>query len=106
MDEEIKIEELKERIRKFCEARDWDKFHNIKDLAVALSIESSELLELFRWKNPKEVEETLMNRREDIEDEIADIFYFLLRIAQMNNINLSNALNRKIEKNEKKIFNR
>ncbi len=101
-DEETNLYELKEKIRKFCEDRDWDQFHNIKDLAVALSIETSELLELFRWKNPQQVEEILKNRKEDIKDELADVLYFLLRIAQMNNIDLSDALDKKMEKNEKR----
>ena len=102
MDREARIHELKEKVKKFCEERDWDQFHNIKDLALALSIETSELLEIFRWKNPQEVEEVLKNKRGDIEDELADILYFLLRIAQMNNIDLSDALDKKIEKNEKR----
>ncbi len=71
MDKEAKIHELKEKVKKFCEERDWDQFHNIKDLALALSIETSELLELFRWKNPQEVEEVLKNKKGDIEDELA-----------------------------------
>lgn len=102
MDEETSIHELKEKVKKFCEDRNWDQFHNIKDLALALSIEVSELLELFRWKNPQEVEEVLKNKKEDVKDEVADVLYFLLRIAQMNNIDLSDSLNRKMEKNEKR----
>ncbi|MDE1849063.1 MAG: nucleotide pyrophosphohydrolase [Nanoarchaeota archaeon] len=102
MDNETRIQELKEKVKKFCEARDWDQFHNIKDLAIALSIETSELLELFRWKNPHEIEEVMKNKKSEVEEELADILYFLLRIAQMNNIDLSNALDKKIEKNEKR----
>jgi NTP pyrophosphatase (non-canonical NTP hydrolase) len=101
-DNEINLYELKEKIKKFCEARDWDQFHNIKDLAIALSIETSELLEIFRWKNPQEVKEVLKNKKGEVEDELADILYFLLRIAQMNNIDLSSALDKKMEKNEKR----
>ena len=55
-DQERKIHELKEKIKEFCEERDWDQFHNAKDLAIALSVEASELLEIFTWKSPEEVE--------------------------------------------------
>jgi len=103
-DQERKIHELKEKIREFCEARDWDQFHNAKELAIALSIEASELLEIFRWKSQKEVEELFQNekKKEDIEDEMADVLYFLVRMAQRYDLDLSEALDRKMDKNEKK----
>ena len=103
-DNERKIHELKDKIKEFCEARDWDQFHNAKELAIALSIEASELLEIFRWKTPKEVEALFEDpkKKEDIEDEMADILYFLVRIAQKYNIDLSEILDKKMEKNNKK----
>ena len=48
------IEELQQKIVQFTEERDWDQFHNPKDLAIALSVEASELLEAFIWKKPEE----------------------------------------------------
>ena len=103
-DNERKIHELKDKIKKFCDERDWDQFHNAKELAIALSIEASELLEIFRWKTHEEVEELFKNekKKEDIEDEMADILYFLVRLAQKYNLDLSEALDRKMEKNDKK----
>ena len=103
-DEERKIHELKELIKKFCEDRDWDQFHNAKELAIALSIEVSELLEIFRWKTPQEVEDLFKNekKKEDIQDEMADVLYFLVRIAQIYDIDLTDALDKKMEKNEQK----
>ena len=103
-DQETKIHELKDKIKKFCDDRDWDQFHGAKELATALIIESAELLEHFRWKNEKEVEELLKdeNKREEIGDEMADVLYFLIRLAQRYDIDLSEALDRKIEKNNKK----
>jgi NTP pyrophosphatase (non-canonical NTP hydrolase) len=103
-DNERKIHELKEKVKKFCDERDWDQFHNAKDLAIALSIETSELLEIFRWKSPEEVNALFENekKKEDIEDEMADVLYFLIRIAQRYDLDLSDALDRKMEKNEKK----
>ena len=96
--------ELKEKVKEFCDERDWDQFHNAKELAIALSIEASELLEIFRWKTDKEVQELFLNekKKEDIQDEMADILYFLVRIAQMYDIDLSEALDKKMEKNELK----
>jgi NTP pyrophosphatase (non-canonical NTP hydrolase) len=103
-DNERKIHELKEKIKEFCEARDWDQFHNAKELAIALSIEASELLEIFRWKTHEEVDELFKDekKKEDIEDELADILYFLVRIAQKYDLDLSEALDRKMEKNNNK----
>mgnify|MGYP001578539328 CR=1 FL=1 len=103
-DNERKIQEIKDFIKKFCDERDWDQFHNAKDLAMALSIESSELLEHFRFKSLKEVEELFKNpqKKEEIEDEMGDILYFLFRLAQKYNIDMSEAFDRKMEKSAKK----
>lgn len=104
MDKETTIHELKLKVKKFCDDRDWDQFHNAKELAIAMNIESSELLEHFRWKKPEEVEALFRDtkKKEEIQDEMADVLYFLLRIAQMNNIDLSESLESKLEKNNKK----
>jgi NTP pyrophosphatase (non-canonical NTP hydrolase) len=103
MDSDTSIQDLKKKVKAFCDVRDWDQFHDAKELAIALSIEASELLEHFRWKTREEVKSTLgSKKREDVEDEMADILYFLIRIAQMNNVDLSDALERKMKKNDKK----
>lgn len=104
MDHKTNIKELKEKVKNFCEARDWDQFHGAKDLATALIIEAAELLEHFRWKSEKEVKEVFENaeKKERIEEEMADILYFLVRMAQMYDIDLSDALEKKLQKNEKK----
>lgn len=104
MDSENNINELKKLVEKFCDDRDWEQFHNPKDLTIGISTEANELLSLFRFKNKEDMEVMLknLNKREEIEDETADIFFFLLRFAQMNNIDLSEVLKRKIEKNNKK----
>lgn len=103
MDKDTKIDDLKEKVQKFCEDRDWDQFHNPKDLAIMLITETSELLEIFRYKNEEEVKE-IMNgkKRVEVEEEVADIMFGLLRFAQMNNIDISSALKDKLIKNEKK----
>lgn len=103
MDEKASIAELKSKVKKFCEARDWDQFHNPKDLAIGIITESSELLEHFRFKSDIEMKAILESKKkEEISDEIADIMFFILRFAQMNNIDLSAELERKLAISEKK----
>jgi NTP pyrophosphatase (non-canonical NTP hydrolase) len=103
MDNRTTIEDLKNKVKKFCEKRDWDQFHNPKEIAIGISIESSELLEIFRWlKTDEEIKARFAQKRDDVEDELADILYFVLRLAQLQNIDLAQALENKIAKNEKK----
>ena len=101
MDSTTNLQELKENIKRFCDERDWDQYHNPKDLAIGIITEASELLEHFLWKSENEVDDLVNNsqKREQIEDEMADVLYFLLRLSQKYDIDLSNALIRKIEKN-------
>ena len=98
------IAEAKEIVRRFCEERDWDQYHNPKDLAVGMVTEGSELLEIFRFKTPEECRELLSDptRLGEIRDELSDVFYFVLRFAQMNDIDLFSALEDKIAKNDAK----
>ncbi|MBI4177148.1 MAG: nucleotide pyrophosphohydrolase [Candidatus Aenigmarchaeota archaeon] len=104
MDDQTTINELKGLVRKFCEERDWDKYHNPKDLAIGIITESSELLEHFRFKTNEETEEMFENvkNRKEISEELSDILYFVLRLAQKYSIDLSEELKAKIEKNGKK----
>ncbi len=102
MDDSTDVRKLKDIVRKFCEDRDWDKYHNAKDLSIGIITESSELLEQFRFKSGDEIEQLFNNpqKRENISEEMADVFYFLLRLAQRYNIDLSAALDRKMAKND------
>lgn len=104
VDNKTTINELKQMVKEFCEERDWDQFHGAKNLTIAMIIEVAELLEHFRWKSEKEVEELLKDpkKKELISDEVADIFYFLIRLAQTYNIDLSTALKNKMRKNMEK----
>ena len=101
MDSNTNLHDLKEAIRKFCEERDWDQYHNPKDLAIGIITEASELLEHFLWKSENDVVGLINNteKRGKIEDEMADVLYFLLRLAQKYNIDISDALLKKIQKN-------
>lgn len=95
-------QELTELIRHFCEERDWDQFHSLKDLSIGLSTESNELLQLFRFKDDQQCEDYLNNNRKKIEDECADIYYYLLRFSDLYDIDLNQALENKMQDNEKK----
>lgn len=103
MDKETSVEELKNKVRKFCEDRDWDQFHTPKELAIGISTEANELLQLFRFKSDEDMIKFMnSDRRIEAEEELADIAYFVVRFAQMNNIDLTTAMIRKMEKNNKK----
>jgi NTP pyrophosphatase (non-canonical NTP hydrolase) len=98
------IQELTARIKTFCEARDWDQFHGPKDLAIGVITEASELLEHFRFLSESEALALMQDpvRKEKIEDEVADVLFFLLRFSQRFDIDLSEALVRKMQKIEEK----
>ncbi|MBN2850291.1 MAG: nucleotide pyrophosphohydrolase [Erysipelotrichaceae bacterium] len=98
------LDKLKLMVQDFCEARDWDQFHGPKDLSIGIITEASELLENFRFQSEDQALALLSDRhfKEEIEDELADVLFFLLRFSQRFNVDLTAALLRKIEKNEQK----
>lgn len=101
---EKSIPELQIMIKDFCEARDWDQFHPIKDLAIGISTEANELLDLFRFKNDSQITHLLedFDFQNRVQHELADVFFFVLRLSQMNNINLTEALEKKMALNDQK----
>ena len=103
-DTSTNVEELKTLVRQFCEDRDWDQFHNPKELAIGLSTEAAELLEHFRFQSPEQILEKMRTpaTREAISCELADVLFFLLRFSQMEHIDLSDALRHKMEISAKK----
>ncbi|MBI2559114.1 nucleotide pyrophosphohydrolase [Candidatus Woesearchaeota archaeon] len=102
MDSKTTIDNLKNKVKKFCEDRDWDNFHNPKDLAIGIITESSELLEHFRFKSNEESESIIRTNKDGISEELSDIFYFVLRLAQKYDIDLSEELDKKLKKNTEK----
>lgn len=96
------IKQLTEKIIKFRDARDWKQFHNPKDMAMDLSIEAAEVLELFLWKDKQEIDEYIKKNKEEISDELADVFYTILLISHDLKIDIAQALEGKIKKNDKK----
>ena len=96
------IHKLQKRIVDFRDARDWKQFHNPKDMAISLLLEASELLEHFQWKNKEETEAHLKNKKTDIADELADVLYWVILMANDLDINLGKAISEKMDKNEAK----
>ncbi len=93
---------LLERIRAFNAERDWSQFHNPKDLAISLSLEASEVLEHFQWKTPAEMQAHLAEHGTEVADELADVLYWVLLMGDTFNIDLVEAMHRKMDKNEAK----
>ncbi len=103
-DKETNLEELKEFVKVFCEERKWGERHNPKDMAIQMITESAELLEHFRFNNDDEVDSKMKDPkiRVEIEEELADIFYGVLRFAQLYDIDLSKTFYDKMQKNAKR----
>lgn len=93
------MEKLIEEINKFRDERNWRQYHNSKDLALSLSLEASELLENFQWKS---ADEGVEKNRENIEDELADVFIYGLMMADDLSIDMNEAILKKLEKNGEK----
>ena len=87
---------LIDQLIQFRDERDWAQFHNAKDLALALSIEASELNELFLWKNVEEA------NLEKVKDELADVISYALLIAEKYNLDINEIITNKIKKNNEK----
>ncbi|NHJ12830.1 MAG: nucleotide pyrophosphohydrolase [Candidatus Thorarchaeota archaeon] len=90
-----------EIIREFVHERDWEKYHKPASLAVSTSIEAAELLELFQWLTDEEVENYLVNPqfRMKLSDEIADVLIYLLRLADVVDIDPAKAVLEKLKSN-------
>jgi dCTP diphosphatase len=103
-DSKTTIQTLKELLREFRDERDWKKFHDPKNLAEAISIEAAELLELFLWKNPVDVTESIKDPefKKTLEEELADILCFSFSLANVAGIDVAHAVMRKVEANRLK----
>lgn len=92
------IQELIDAVNAFRDERDWRQFHDPKELAVALSIEAVEVLELFRYKSKKESIAFAQTHLEDVADELADVLYHVLALADDLQIDLGEAMHAKLTK--------
>jgi len=103
-DSDTTIHKLKELVRNFIQEREWEKFHNPKDLAEAICIEAAELLEVFQWISADEASRQVddPSKLGRIEEELADIFIYCLSLANVTGIDMANAVLNKLKKNSAK----
>lgn len=99
------IKELTDEVRSFADARDWHKFHTPKNLAMALAGEAGELLAEFQWLTPEEstISSLSSEQKKAIELEIADVQIYLLRLADVLNIDVASVVREKIQINESRF---
>ena len=99
-----KILELQNKVIEFRDARDWAQYHNPKDLAISLSLEAAELLELFQWKAPMEAEATKIDPegRRRVKEELGDILIYSLNMCHAFGFDPSEVILEKLELNEKR----
>ncbi len=102
LNSEESLSALQIEIRKFCDERNWDQFHNPKDLAISLVLEATEVMEHFQWKSSEEVDKHINENKDDVGEELADTLYYTLRLADKLDIDLAQALQDKIAKNKLK----
>lgn len=93
------MDRIKKEVNNFRDERDWRQFHNEKDLAISISLEASELLELFQWNTS---EETIENNLIDIEDELADVLIYSIMLASNLDLNIEEIILNKLKKNNQK----
>jgi NTP pyrophosphatase (non-canonical NTP hydrolase) len=96
------LNQLQAYLRQFAKDRDWDQFHSPKNLSMALSVEVSELLENFQWLTEEQSYTLDQQQRAAVVDEIADVQMYLARLADKLDINIGEAIEQKINKNEAK----
>ena len=90
---------IEDKIKAFVSARDWDRYHNPKDLALSVTLEASELLENFQWLS---AEDAIHKNEQNIKDEIADVMIYSIMLAQKLDLDIETIILEKIRKNSEK----
>lgn len=96
------IAELSEAVRGFVAARDWEQFHSPRNLATALSVEAAEVLEHFQWMSEEQSQALAPEKRQEVAHELADVFIYLLRLAESLQVDLLQAAEQKLKINAAK----
>jgi len=96
------LEALKQRLREFVAERDWEQFHSPKNLSMALSVEAAELLEHFQWLTEEQSLQLPADKHQEVAYELADIFVYLMRIADKLDIDLLKTVDEKLQLNAQK----
>lgn len=98
------FDDLKERLRHFARERDWEQFHTPKNLAMALSVEVSELVEIFQWLTPEASADVMKgDQAAHVREELADILIYLVRLADVLQVDLVDSADEKIEANAQRF---
>ncbi|MFB7493684.1 nucleotide pyrophosphohydrolase [Streptomyces sp. NPDC056161] len=105
MTEHLDVAKLQRRLADFAAARNWQPYHNPKNLATALSVEASELVEIFQWLTPEESARVMdaPDSAHRVEDEIADVLAYLLQLCEVLGVDPLSALDAKIDRNERRF---
>ena len=90
------LQDIRDRLRQFTEERDWEQFHDAKNLALALSIEASELNECFLWKTPEQA------NRDKVKEELANVFLYAVMLADKYDFDINQICLDKIQRNAEK----
>ncbi len=96
------FEEIKQKLRHFAKERDWEQFHSPKNIAMALSVEASELLEIFQWLTEDQSRNLNYEQMSEVIDELADVQLYLIRLTDLLGVDMSAAIKQKMLKNAKK----
>lgn len=88
-----------DKINKFRDDRNWRQYHNEKDLAISISLEASELLELFQWKKPEDV---VANKKQRLKEELADVLIYSYMMADNLDLDIDQIIEEKLKLNEEK----
>src|SRR3989344_6964891 len=96
------VEDLSNKLKQFVKDRDWEQFNNPTQLAVDISVEANELLELFQWKKENELSQVLIEKKDKIEEELGDVFLSCLQFANHANIDVLKAAQKKFIETERK----
>jgi len=96
------LDSIKLRLRRFAEERDWDKFHSPKNLSMALIAEAAELVEHFQWLTEEQSHSLTADKLDEVAQELADIQIYLVRLADRLNVDLLQAVEKKLELNAEK----
>ncbi len=98
------MNEFQKRIKQFTEERNWDQFHNPKDLLLGIVEEIGEIRNLVKWEqNPEKLKQVLNENKEILEDNVGDLYWFLALLANQHNINLDEAISKVIQKNKERF---
>jgi len=98
------MNEHQKKIHKFCEDRDWNQFHNPKDLLLGIVEEIGEIRNIIKWEQDStKLKQVLIKNKEELEDNIGDLYWFLAILANNHNINIDEAISKVIQRNEKRF---